>query len=478
MNYEGFKPVIGLEVHIQSKTESKMFCSCNANYFQSDPNTHTCPVCLGLPGAMPVPNRKALDLCIKLGLALNSKINKVTKFDRKNYFYPDLPKGFQISQYDLPIAFDGYLDIETKSGIKRIGITRVHQEEDTGKSVHSNGETLLDYNKSGVPLVEVVTQPDFQSKEEVNVFAKRLRQIVRYLEISNADMERGEMRFELNISVAKENDKELPNYKVEVKNISSISVLEKVIDSEIERQVDLLSNGTIPVQETRGLVDMSGTTVSQRTKEAEAGYRYFPEPDIPPIEISDVEISAIKDNLVELPEEKKQRYVSEFGIDPDTSESIISDVDKYIDFEKGLETIKSENAPEFAKWFVSEYFAQDKGQMHKDFKIEWIEILIEKLKANIITRTSAKEVFVQSFKEGKSPDVIIKEKGLEVVSDEGMIKEFVKKAISSNPKVVQDFKSNPNAAMFLVGLVMKESGGKADVKIVKDLIISELSNHE
>ncbi len=474
MNYSGYEPVIGLEIHIQSRTKSKMFCSCDANYFQSEPNSHTCPVCLGLPGALPVPNRYALDLAIKISLALGCTINKETKFDRKNYFYPDLPKGFQISQYDLPIGINGSVDVETKDGISTIGITRVHQEEDTGKSVHTNGETLLDFNKSGVPLIEAVTQPDFRSKEQVTVFAKRLRQIVRYLGISNADMERGEMRFELNMSMRKVGETSLPNYKVEVKNIGSISVLEKVIDSEIERQVEILEEGRTPTQETRGLLNMSGATVSQRTKEAEAGYRYFPEPDIPLIEISDEEISAIKSEIVELPEAKKQRYIKEYGIEKDVAENIIIDVNRYVEFENAIDGLDTKYVGDFAKWYTVEYYALDEELKHENFKLEWLLVLIEKISEKKITRTSAKEVLLESYEKGIHPEDIISQRNLEVVSDTSALTTAVEKVIAENPKAVQDFKSNPNVAMFLVGQVMKQMGGKADVNIVKELVTSKL----
>lgn len=465
--------IIGLEIHIQSKTDSKMFCSCSASYFQEEPNTKTCPTCLGLPGALPVANRKAIELCIKTALALSCSINKETKFDRKNYFYPDLPKGFQISQYDQPIGVNGSLEIETKDGYKTIRITRVHQEEDTGKSIHANGKSYLDFNKSGVPLIEVVTEPDFSSKEEVVSFAKRLRQIVRYLDISNADMERGEMRFEVNMSLRKKGEKELPKYKVEVKNISSISVLEKVIDAELERQTDILDDGNTPKQETRGLVDMTGVTISQRSKEAEAGYRYFPEPDIPLIEISQEQIESISETLVELPTQKKKRYVSELGIDPDIAESIISDVDRYRSFEEAIEGKKSD-IPEFAKWYVSEYYALDQEKRNSGFKVEWIFEIISAISKGLITRTNGKDILLKSFIEGISPTKIISEGDFGVVRDTLEIEKVVDKVLKDNPKAVSDFNKNPNALMYIVGLVMREMKGKADVNIIKDILSKKL----
>ena len=294
-----FSPVVGLEIHVQVKTKSKMFCRCNAQYFESEANTNICPVCFGLPGAIPVPNKTAIEKVIKLALALNCKINQETKFDRKNYFYPDLPKGYQISQYDQPIGHEGYIEIEVEGDNRRIRIQRVHIEEDTAKSLHSAADTLIDYNKSGVPLVEIVTYPDFASINEVVLFAKRLKQIVRYLGVSDAEMQKGQMRFELNISVKPDTmpANELPKYKVEVKNIGSISVLEKVLNFEVKRQSELLEKGEEIKSQTRGLKDMTGETLFQRSKETADDYRYFPEPDIPPLQITESQISEIRKQI-------------------------------------------------------------------------------------------------------------------------------------------------------------------------------------
>lgn len=475
--YDNYELIIGLEVHIQSNTQSKMFCSCSAKYFNAPPNSHVCPVCFGLPGALSVPNKKAIDLCVKTSLALNCKINNDTKFDRKNYFYPDLPKGFQISQYDKPIGYDGEIEIELKSGKKKIGITRVHQEEDTGKSIHENGETYLDFNKSGVPLIEVVSEADFRTKEEVSVYCKRLRQIVRYLEVSNADMEKGEMRFELNMSVRKQGEKELPKYKVEVKNIASISVLEKVIDFELKRQVELLEEGQTPKQETRGLVDMSGKTVSQRSKEDEADYRYFPEPDIPLIEISQEYIKEIKDQIGELPQEKKERYVRELSIDPDTAEIIISDLESYRSFESLITDTPNELVKEVSKWYTGDYFSLSKKDApHDDFDINSINYLVKLINEKKITRANAKEALVVSYSTGQSVDEIIKSNGYEVVTDTSMIENTILKVLGANPKAVEDAKKNPNATMFLVGQVMKELKGQADASYIKETIFKHLKS--
>src|SRR3989344_4102916 len=325
-----YAPVIGLEIHIELATKSKMFCACSADYFGAKPNTHTCPICLGLPGAMPKANVKAIEFTQKFGSAVGCKLLLSSKFDRKNYFYPDLAKGFQISQYDLPFSAEGSLQIKAENGdLKKVRITRVHLEEDTGKLTHAtiNNKrvTLVDFNRSGVPLMEIVSEPDMESAQEAKLYAQKIRQTARYIGISDADMEKGSMRIEPNVSLRKVTEvskvsngskvlKELPPYKVELKNINSFKFAEKAIDYEIERQAEILGKGQLPAQETRGFNEQKGITVSQRSKELAHDYRYFPEPDLPLLNFVGGQIEKIKSELPELPDAKYERFIKKFNL--------------------------------------------------------------------------------------------------------------------------------------------------------------------
>lgn len=477
-----YDPVIGLEIHLQAKTKSKMFCRCDADYFGSAPNSRVCPVCLGLPGALPVPNAKALELCMRLALALNCKVNQHSKFDRKNYFYPDLPKGYQISQYDLPIGYEGFLEIDIEGDARRIRITRVHMEEDTAKSLHGENETLIDFNKSGIPLIEIVTEPDFESVAEVLKFARRLKQTVQYLGVSTADMEKGQMRFELNMSLRKLGETKLPNYKIEVKNISSISVLEKVIAFEMERQAKILDAGDTPQQETRGLRDMaSGETVSQRVKEGAADYRYFPEPDIPLLEFDDAYVERVRASVVELPAAAKQRLIDDYNLEPDTVETIIHSHIRLAWFDRLIslvqeqyedESVQMARIKEAAKWFIGDIFGLK--QVHK---VPFTKIpvsqqdlidLVTMLADRKISGTIAKNILEIMFTQGGRVKEIVEKENLTLVSDAGMISEVAQKVIAENEKVVNDMAKNPNAIKFLVGQVMKQTRGKASPQMAEE----------
>lgn len=430
-----YTAVIGLEIHVELKTKSKMFCQCSADYFGKEPNTNTCPVCLGLPGALPVPNRQAVEWTILIGQALNCTINKHTKFDRKHYFYPDLPKGYQISQYDEPVAVKGYLEI----GDKKIRITRVHLEEDTGKLMHQGNDTLVDFNRSSVPLVEIVTEADFDNSNDVKQFLEELHAIIRALDVSDADMDKGSMRMEPNISVKLETQEGFPTYKVEVKNINSFNFVKKAVDYELTRHIEILEDGKIPVQETRGYNDTKGTTYSQRTKESAHDYRYFPEPDIPPMEFSDEELRKIHSTMQELPMQKVKRYGEKFGLKYSDAFTLSRDNTLATYFEEVVKLIKQDKAEQSIANFI--------------------------INKRLPTNISAEEF-------ARKADELMKPKE----TDLGILEDVIINVIKNNDKVVADYKSGKqNAIMFLVGQVMREMKGKADANVVKQKLVEKLS---
>jgi len=438
-----YKPVIGLEIHVELKTKSKMFCQCSGNYFGKKPNSQVCPVCLGMPGALPVPNKRAIEWTILIGQALNCHINHDSKFDRKHYFYPDLPKGYQISQYDNPIASNGKVVVSNKS----FGITRVHLEEDTAKLIHDGNETLVDFNRSGVPLVEIVTEPDFENSDDVKRFLEELQVIIRYLDVSDADMEKGTMRLEPNISVKLEGQRKLPNYKVEIKNINSFSFVKKSIEYEIKRQTEILEKGETPKQETRGFNEAKGKTFSQRSKEEAQDYRYFPEPDIPPMKFSEEFIEEINKELPELPSKKTERYVKEFGL-------------KYQD------AFIITRSRELAKYFE---------EANSKFKIQNLKL---NLKINNVEQNIANLIVNKKIPVNITVDEFVKRAFSELTpkeTDLGKLDIIIKRLIEENKKVVDDYKNGKtNAIMFLVGQVMKEMKGQADAQIVRNKIIEKI----
>ena len=478
-----YQPVVGLEIHLQVKVKTKMFSRVSSEYFGEPPNTHIDPVSFGLPGALPVPNKEAIKKAVRLAIALNCQINKRIHFDRKNYFYPDLPKGYQISQFDEPIGRDGYVEIEIGDDSRRIRITRLHVEEDTGKSMHSGDESLIDYNKSGVALIEMVTEPDFESVEEVLAFAKRLRQIVRYTDTSDAEMQKGQMRFELNISVKKSGTKELPNYKVEVKNIGSISVLEKVMNFELNRQSELLGKGEEIKNQTRGLKDMTGATLFQRSKESSDDYRYFPEPDIPPIHFSEEYIQEIKKDMPELPNERIKRYL-DLGLELEQADNFVEDKARGDYFDLVLESAKDESmAKEFSKWINTDLtgILIKNNKDYSDVQIDPSDLvyLIQMAKDKKITATIAKSVIEEIIKMNKSEkgiaEEIIKTKGLVQIQDESEIDKFIDEVIAENSKVIEDIAKNPNAIKFLVGQVMRKSKGRVNPQVAEEKLSQKLN---
>jgi len=429
--------IIGLEVHVELKTKSKMFCGCSADYFGSKPNSHTCPVCLGLPGALPIPSQQAIEWCVQIGQALNCNIPLFSKFDRKNYFYPDLAKGYQISQYDEPFCLRGNIDINGK----KFGITRVHMEEDTGKLSHEGDSSLIDFNRSGVPLVEIVTEPDFGNAIDVKAYLQKLQQIVRYLGVSDADMEKGQMRLEPNISVSLDvNSKDLPKYKVEVKNINSFGFVEKAINFEIERQLEILKTGKLPAQETRGWDEGKNATVSQRAKEEANDYRYFPEPDIPPIRWTKEKIDELKSSLPMLPDE---------AVEKATALNI-----------KVVDAIRiSESVQVFSTFMGTAPIAAQHG-----ITAQGVANYIINNKKMDVSGTTPAELVTEIVKLNKNEDV-----------NENELRSVVQKILSDNPQIREDFIKGKNSVIqFAIGQVMYVIKKKIDINIVRKLILEEL----
>ncbi len=430
-------PVIGLEIHVELNTKSKMFCQCNANYFGKQPNTQTCPVCLGLPGALPVPNQKAIKYCQLIGLALRCKLNSKSKFDRKHYFYPDLPKGYQISQYDEPFCTKGSVEINAK----KFGITRVHMEEDTGKLIHEEDETLIDFNRSGVPLVEIVTEPDFDNSDDVKRFLEELQVIIRYLGVSDADMEKGSMRLEPNISLRPKSNKKLPEYKVEVKNINSFKFVQKAIEYEIKRQTEILEKGQMPEQETRGFNEDKRITFSQRSKEYAHDYRYFPEPDIPPFEFNAEYLKKIKTQIPELASEKMQRFIKQYKL-------------------KTQDAYTLTRTKERAEFFEEK--AKDK-KIAEIFSSTQIQDLANVIINRKLTRSSPDSIFFEAL----GP----------IKTDLTALDKVIQSVIKNNWKAIEDYRNGKeNVLMFLIGKVMQEMKGKADATIVKNKLLDKLKN--
>ncbi len=477
-----YEAVIGLETHIQLQTASKMFCGCSTDYTTAAPNSHVCPVCLGMPGVLPVINSKAIEYIVKLGLALHCEIPEYSKFDRKNYFYPDLVKGYQISQFDLPICINGWLEIEVEGRKKKIGITRIHQEEDTGKLMHMTGAdgeeyTLVDYNRCGVPLMECVSEPDISSPAEAAAYLTKMRQLVRWLGIGTGNMNEGAMRCDANISIMPKGTKTFGT-KIEVKNMNSIQSVHDAIAFELVRQAAELKAGNTMKQQTRGWDDVKQITVFQRIKEGSSDYRYFPEPDLPPLQLTQAYRDGIKATLPELPGERKERFIQAFGLseyDADVLTSTRATAD-WFEVALGGNPARAKVA---ANWILNELFARLKESDTElaDTKIQPAQLagLIELVEKGTITPKTAKDVFAEMFLTGQAAEKIVKDQGLGAISDEGAIGAIVDTVIAENQKAVTDYKSGKEASFnFLIGGVMKAVQGKASKDLVTRLLKERL----
>ncbi len=476
-----YEVVIGCEVHVELKTKTKIFCSCPTT-FGGAPNTHVCPVCLGLPGTLPVLNETVLEYAIKAGLALNCEIARYSKFDRKNYFYPDLTKAYQISQFDLPICKNGYIDITTSKGAKRIGITRIHMEEDAGKLVHQGATittsdgSLVDYNRAGIPLIEIVTEPDMRSAEDVLAFLTNLKAIIEYTGVSDARMEQGSLRCDVNISL-RPVGQETFGTRAEIKNLNSFRAVERVVNYEIDRQTGILNSGGTVVQETRTWDDSKGKTLSLRSKEDSDEYRYFPDPDLPPIVVTDAYIDELRANLPELPQAKRVRMITEDGL-PEYDAGVITASKVLVDYYDGVREHYSD-AKKISNWMMVELLAKvnAEGIELADVKIRPIQlaVLLNLIDSGDISGKMAKQVFAEMFATGKGAETIIREQGLAQISDEDTLQKLVAQVVEANPKSVEDYKAGKTKAMgFLVGQIMKESKGQANPAVINKLLEEKL----
>ena len=462
-----WEAVIGLEVHAQLATRSKMFCSCPATYLGAPPNTNVCEVCLGLPGVLPVINRRAVELAVKAALALGCRIARHTRFDRKNYFYPDLPKGYQISQYELPIGREGRLEV----GGRTVRITRVHLEEDTGKLLHAGdaletaGESLVDLNRAGVPLMEIVSEPDLTSAEEARDYAVTLREILRAIGASEADMEKGQLRAEANVSVRPRGSTRL-GVKTELKNLNSFRFLQRAVEHEIRRQIELLESGGVVVQETRGWSEAEQRTFSQRTKEYAQDYRYFPEPDLPPLELDPAWVERLQASLPELPPARRRRLMEQYGL-PEfdagqlTLEATTADL---------FEATVAAGAPpkQAANWIIG-----SRPNLPAEHLAELIRLVVE----GTINREQGLQVLEEAQASGRPPGVLVRERGLAQVSDEAALAEVIERVLVDNPQAVADVRAGrPQAIGALLGQVRRATGGRANMKLATEMLRRRLGS--
>ena len=477
MSREDYEVVIGLEVHAELSTKTKIFCSC-PTAFGAAPNTHTCPICMAMPGTLPVLNEKVVEYAVKAGLATNCEISRNSKNDRKNYFYPDLPKAYQISQFDKPLCEHGYVEIDTKEGKKKIRITRIHIEEDAGKLNHDEfgGGSLVDLNRAGVPLIETVSEPDIRSAEEAESYLRKLKSIFEYNEVSDCKMQEGSLRADVNVSVKKKTDTKLGT-RTEMKNMNSFRSIVRAIEYEVDRQIDILEDGGTITQETLRWDDVSGKTFPMRDKEDAQDYRYFPDPDLVAIKLSEEYIQNIKDNLPELPESRKQRYLEEYNLSEKDAKLLTSS--KYLSdlFEGAVKVCNNPKA-------VNNWIISDISRILNETETEPISIpfdsnqlgkLVILIDKGTISSSIGKKVLVELFENPRDPEDIIKEKGWIQISDEGAIKEVVMKILEANPQSIADYKAGKDKALgFLVGQAMKETKGKANPQMLNKMFLEEL----
>ncbi len=474
MKYEA---VIGLEVHAQMLTKTKIFCGCPTK-FGAEPNTQTCPVCIGMPGVLPVLNRKALEFAIKTGLALNCRISNYSRFARKNYFYPDLPKGYQISQYELPICEKGFIDIVVDGQSKRIGITRIHMEEDAGKNIHEEGGhySYVDLNRAGIPLMEIVSEPDIRSPKEAVEYMKKLRTILRYLDVCDGNMEQGSLRCDANVSIRPIGQKDFGT-KVELKNINSFKFVEKALDYEIKRQIKVLQEGGNIIQETRLWDPSANITQSMRSKEESHDYRYFPDPDLVPIVVDREWINEIRSKIPELPDEKRNRYKSVFNLPEYDAEFLTSERSIAEWFENA---VKAGGQPKaVSNWIMGDLMRmlnEDNRSIEEcPLTPNQLVNMLRLIDNGTISGKIAKTVFEEMYKSGKDAETIVKEKGLVQVSDESLIERAIEEVLSKNPKEVERYKAGDERLIgFFVGQVMKITKGKANPQLVNELLKNKL----
>ncbi|MEA1927805.1 MAG: Asp-tRNA(Asn)/Glu-tRNA(Gln) amidotransferase subunit GatB [Candidatus Auribacterota bacterium] len=473
-----YETVIGLEVHVQLKSRTKIFCGCSADS-GGEPNTRVCPICLGFPGVLPVLNRKVLKLAVRAGLALNCEVSEFSKFDRKNYFYPDLPKAYQISQFDLPLNGPGYLDLRLEGKTRRIGITRAHLEEDAGKLVHfeNDGFSGVDYNRTGVPLLEIVSDPDLRSPREASGYLKAIRSIMRYIDVSDCDMEKGSFRCDANISLRPVGTEKL-GVKVEIKNMNSFKGVERAIAYEVERQREALDKGETIIQETRLYNADSQKTFSMRSKEEAHDYRYFPDPDLTPIVLEKKWIEGIRSSLPELPDPRRERFQKQYGL-PEYDAGVLTAEKQLADYFEAAAALTSQYKT-LSNWIMVELLGKlNEADLEiKDSPVSPVQMagLLSLIEKGAISGKIAKQVFAEMFNTGKEAEVVVEEKGLLQISDTGELDRIVEEVISNNPAPVNDYRGGKKQALgFLVGQIMKSTRGKANPGLVNQLLRDKLA---